>query len=102
MCTLNNLVLPVGHQSLASTAKSLGGRGGGREEGSHVLRLRNDGIVTSDVGCGRLERARREEARELRFRVAVFVNGSKVVKCSQRFESTVVEDVGMQTPAHVH
>ncbi|CAM9238774.1 unnamed protein product, partial [Ectocarpus sp. 12 AP-2014] len=57
---------------------SLGGRSGGTDEGSHVLRLSNDGIVTPDVGCGRLERARREEARELRFRLAVFVNGSKV------------------------
>ncbi|CAM9133752.1 unnamed protein product [Ectocarpus sp. 12 AP-2014] len=63
---------------IAQCRTSLGGRSGGTDEGSHVLRLSNDGIVTPDVGCGRLERARREEARELRFRLAVFVNGSKV------------------------
>lgn len=43
-----------------------------------MLRLCNDGLVTSDVGCGRLERTRREKVRALRFRAAVFVNGSKV------------------------
>ncbi|CAM9501087.1 unnamed protein product [Ectocarpus fasciculatus] len=72
------LVIAQCRTSLASAANSLGGRSRGAEEGSYVLRLSNDGIVTSDVGCGRLERARREEAGELRFRVAVFVNGSKV------------------------
>lgn len=43
-----------------------------------MLRLSNGGAVTSDAGCGRLELARRDKARALRFRASVFVNGSKV------------------------
>lgn len=44
----------------------------------YALRLSNDGILTNDDDCGRLEKIRREQARGLHFRVAVFVNGSKV------------------------
>lgn len=43
-----------------------------------MLRLSNEASVTSDAGCGRLERTRRENARALRFRASVYVNGSKV------------------------
>lgn len=71
-----------GDQSLASAAKGKGSRKGGSWGATAspvALRLSNDGIVTSDVGCGRLERARREKARALRFRAVVFVNGSKVI-----------------------
>lgn len=72
-----------GHQSLASMAKGLTGKkgSGGGESGSLVFTLRDDGPVTSDTGCGRIERTRREKARALRFRAAVFVNGSKVRWC---------------------
>ncbi|CAM9591141.1 unnamed protein product, partial [Pylaiella littoralis] len=65
---------------LASATKGVSGRRGGSwgAASAFALRLSNDGIVTSDMGCGRLERARREKARMLRFRAAVFVNGSKV------------------------
>jgi len=70
-----------GEQSLADSIARGGGRGGedARHARSFALRLTNDGVVTSDAGCGRLERARREKARALRFRAAVFVNGSKVI-----------------------
>lgn len=50
----------------------------GEKRNAVALRLSNDGTVTSDTACGRLERARREKARTLRFRASVFVNGSKV------------------------
>lgn len=43
-----------------------------------VLRLSNDGVFNSDPGFKRSEQVRREKAVALRFRVAVFVNGSKV------------------------
>eukprot|EP00903_Cladosiphon_okamuranus_P014903 g13800.t1 len=67
-------------KSLASAVKGPLGkkRSGGREGGSVVLRLCKDGFITPDTACGRLERIRREKARALRFRAAVFVNGSKV------------------------
>lgn len=69
-----------GNQFLASAARSSSGKKRSRafQADSCVLRLSNDGIVTSDVGCGRVERGRRDKARALRFRAAVFVNGSKV------------------------
>ena len=52
---------------------------------SIVLRLSNGGEVTPDAGCGWLELARRDKARALRFRASVFVNGSKVKYCVNRF-----------------
>lgn len=63
-------------QSLAAATETGGNKG--TVKIPFVLRLSNDGIVTSDAGCGRLERARREQARALRFRASVFINGSKV------------------------
>lgn len=73
-----------GGQSLASAARGFNGNKGsdGGQGNSFVLRLSNDGLVTSDAGCGRFERTRREKARALRFRAAVFVNGSKVWWCN--------------------
>lgn len=65
-------------QSLASDTSAVENDQMEGRNASHVLRLSNEGAVTSDAGCGRLERMRRENARALHFRASVYVNGSKV------------------------
>lgn len=62
----------------------------------YALRLSNDGIITNDDDCGHLEKTRREQARGLHFRVAVFVNGSKVNRKS--VQSGNKGDVRSKTP----
>lgn len=65
-------------QAVAAADDDGGDSGDGVGGRSFVLRLSNEGAVTSASYCGRLERARREKAAALRFRASVFVNGSRV------------------------
>lgn len=85
------LLPPVPTQTKMSLGQSVASGGSAVEkdqvEGrntSHVLRLSNEASVTSDAGCGRLERTRRENARALRFRASVYVNGAKVKRNSNK------------------